>query len=91
MALAGQELQQKQETPVQFQLGGTLVPGPGCPATCGEFVECALDRRSKQNLLDLQQLGMWSILEMSKGYVFYACFCFRMVLARCEGINRQKT
>ena len=65
MALAGQELQQKQETPaVQFQLGGTLVPGPGCPATCGEFVECALDRRSKQNLLDLQQLGMWSILEM---------------------------
>ena len=66
MALAGQELQQKQETPaVQFQLGGTLVPGPGCPATCGEFVECALDRRSKQNLLSLQQqLGMWSILEM---------------------------
>ena len=65
MALAGQELQQKQETPVQFQLGGTLVPGPGCPATCGEFVECALDRRSKQNLLDLQQLGMLrSILEM---------------------------
>jgi hypothetical protein len=60
-----QEFQQKQAVPaVQFQVGGTLVPGPGCPVTCGEFVECAFDRRSKQNLLDLQQLGMRSILEM---------------------------
>ena len=56
-----QEFQQKQAVPaVQFQVGGTLVPGPGCPVTCGEFVECAFDRRSKQNLLDLQQLGMWT-------------------------------
>ncbi|CAL1156287.1 unnamed protein product [Cladocopium goreaui] len=45
------ELQEKAiETP---QLGGTLVPGPGCPVACGSFVQCATDRRSKNNLLPL--------------------------------------
>ena len=55
-----QEFEQKQAVPTVptvYQLGGTLVAGPGCPVTCGDFVECAYDRRSKQNLLDFQWLG----------------------------------
>ena len=39
-----------QLNPGGFTLGGTLVAGPGCPAVCGSFVACALDRRSRNNL-----------------------------------------
>eukprot|EP00435_Cladocopium_sp_Y103_P007544 s3825_g2.t1 len=53
---ASKELQQKQAIDAP-QLGGTLLPGPGCPVACGSFVQCAADRRSKNNLLPLQLLG----------------------------------
>eukprot|EP00435_Cladocopium_sp_Y103_P054545 s1099_g17.t1 len=57
------EFQQKQAPVDQFQLGGTLVRGGGCPAVCGEFVECALDRRSRQNLMNLEYFANLQTLQ----------------------------